>query len=151
MLPIKVGMLCGRVCQVGRSGHTAALEEASVRVTLSAIGVFLWAIALGASAAEAADPSPRDIQAALDAAYEKYSGLQHGASADYISGKWLNAICLPDKSGVWGGIIAVSPERFGIALIAPPLDAAGNSVRAQKAIADVSNALGGNPYAVAPR
>jgi glutaminase len=31
-------------------------------------------------------------------------------------------------------------------VISPPLDDAGNSVRAQKAIADVSNALGGNPY-----
>ncbi len=31
--------------------------------------------------------------------------------------------------------------------IAPPLDDAGNSVKAQKAIADISNALGGNPYA----
>ena len=53
--------------------------------------------------------------------------------------------------GVGGGIIAVSPGRFGIAVISPPLDAAGNSVRAQKAIADISNALGGNPYAVTPR
>ena len=42
----------------------------------------------------------------------------------------------------------MSPGKFGIAAISPPLDAAGNSVRAQKAIADVSNALGGNPYAV---
>ena len=46
-----------------------------------------------------------------------------------------------------GGIIAVSPGKFGIAVISPPLDDAGNSVRAQKAIADISNALGGNPYA----
>jgi glutaminase len=45
----------------------------------------------------------------------------------------------------------VSPGKFGIAAFSPPLDAAGNSVRAQKAILDVSNALGGNPYAVAPR
>ncbi len=66
------------------------------------------------------------------------------------SGKWLYATGLPAKSGVGGGIIAVSPGRFGIAVISPPLDAAGNSVRAQKAIADVSNALGGNPYAVTP-
>jgi glutaminase len=28
----------------------------------------------------------------------------------------------------------------------PPLDDAGNSVRAQRAIAAISNALGGNPY-----
>ena len=67
------------------------------------------------------------------------------------SGKWLYHTGLPAKSGVGGGIIAVSPGKFGIAVISPPLDTAGNSVRAQKAIADISNALGGNPYAVKPR
>jgi len=67
------------------------------------------------------------------------------------SGKWLYTTGLPAKSGVGGGIIAVSPGKFGIAVISPPLDAAGNSVRAQKAITDISNALGGNPYAAAPR
>jgi glutaminase len=67
------------------------------------------------------------------------------------SGKWLYRTGLPGKSGVGGGIIAVSPGKFGIAVISPPLDDAGNSVRAQKAIADISNALGGNPYAVAAR
>ena len=36
-------------------------------------------------------------------------------------------------------------------MISPPLDDAGNSVKAQKAITDISNALGGNPYAVKPR
>ncbi len=64
------------------------------------------------------------------------------------AGKWLYKTGLPAKSGVGGGIIAVSPGKFGIAVISPPLDAAGNSVRAQKAIADISNALGGNPYDV---
>ena len=63
------------------------------------------------------------------------------------SGKWLFATGLPAKSGVGGGIIAVSPGKFGIAVIAPPLDDAGNSVKAQRAITDISNALGGNPYA----
>jgi glutaminase len=67
------------------------------------------------------------------------------------SGKWLYATGLPGKSGVGGGIIAVSPGKFGIAVVSPPLDEAGNSVRAQKAIADISNALGGNPYAAKPR
>ena len=64
------------------------------------------------------------------------------------SGKWLFHTGLPAKSGVGGGIIAVSPGKFGIAVVSPPLDDAGNSVRAQRAIADVSGALGGNPYAV---
>ena len=63
------------------------------------------------------------------------------------SGKWLYHTGLPAKSGVGGGIIAVSPGKFGIAVVSPPLDDAGNSVRAQRAIAAISNALGGNPYA----
>ncbi len=67
------------------------------------------------------------------------------------SGKWLYHTGLPAKSGVGGGIIAVSPGKFGIAVVSPPLDDAGNSVKAQKAIADISNALGGNPYAPRPR
>jgi glutaminase len=66
------------------------------------------------------------------------------------SGQWLFATGLPAKSGVGGGLIAVSPGRFGIAVISPPLDAAGNSVRGQRAIEDISAALGGNPYAVTP-
>jgi len=63
------------------------------------------------------------------------------------SGKWLYLTGLPGKSGVGGGLIAVSPGKFGIAVISPPLDAAGNSVRAQRAIADISASLGGNPFA----
>lgn len=65
------------------------------------------------------------------------------------SGKWLYHTGLPAKSGVGGGLIAVSPGKFGIAVVSPPLDEAGNSVRAQRAITDVSNTLGGNPYAPA--
>ena len=63
------------------------------------------------------------------------------------SGKWLYHTGLPAKSGVGGGIIAVSPGKFGIAVVSPPLDDAGNSVRAQRAITAISNTLGGNPYA----
>jgi glutaminase len=63
------------------------------------------------------------------------------------SGKWLYHTGLPAKSGVGGGIIAVSPGKFGVAAISPPLDAAGNSVRAQRAITAISNDLGGNPLA----
>jgi glutaminase len=67
------------------------------------------------------------------------------------SGKWLAATGLPAKSGVGGGLIAVVPGKFGIAVISPPLDKAGNSVRGQRAIADISAALGGNPYFVTPK
>jgi glutaminase len=63
------------------------------------------------------------------------------------SGKWLYHTGLPAKSGVGGGLIAVSPGKFGIAVVSPPLDDAGNSVRAQRAITLISNQLGGNPLA----
>jgi glutaminase len=64
------------------------------------------------------------------------------------TGKWLYHTGLPAKSGVGGGIMAVSPGKFGIAVVSPPLDEAGNSVRAQRAIEEISNALGGNPYQI---
>jgi glutaminase len=67
------------------------------------------------------------------------------------SGKWLYHTGLPAKSGVGGGIIAVSPGKFGIAVVSPPLDDAGNSVRAQRAIAAISNQLGGNPLSAKAR
>ncbi|MFL5447747.1 MAG: glutaminase A [Gemmatimonadales bacterium] len=67
------------------------------------------------------------------------------------TGKWLYHTGLPGKSGVGGGIIAVAPGKFGIAVISPPLDDAGNSVRAQKAIIEIVNRLHANPYAVEPK
>jgi glutaminase len=65
------------------------------------------------------------------------------------SGKWLFNTGLPAKSGVGGGLMAVSPGKFGIGTFAPPLDAAGNSVRGQRAITDITAALNANPYAQA--
>jgi glutaminase len=67
------------------------------------------------------------------------------------SGIWLYRVGLPAKSGVGGGIVAVAPGRFGIAAFSPPLDAAGNSVRAQRAIQYVVEQLGANAYASTPR
>ena len=67
------------------------------------------------------------------------------------SGKWLYHTGLPAKSGVGGGIIAVAPNKFGIAVISPPLDDAGNSVRAQRAIREIVTRLHANPYEVAAR
>jgi glutaminase len=63
------------------------------------------------------------------------------------SGKWLFRTGLPTKSGVGGGLMAVAPGRFGIGTFAPPLDAAGNSVRGQRAITDIVRDLDANPYA----
>ena len=45
------------------------------------------------------------------------------------AGAWMLRVGLPAKSGVSGGVLAVSPGQFGIGLFSPPLDARGNSVR----------------------
>lgn len=66
------------------------------------------------------------------------------------AGFWLYHVGIPAKSGVGGGIIAVVPGQFGIAAFAPPLDAAGNSVKAQYAIYDVIKSLEINPYLIKP-
>ena len=58
------------------------------------------------------------------------------------SGSWSWHVGLPAKSGVGGGIIAVVPGKGAIAVFAPPLDEAGNSVKAQKTIAYVADKLG---------
>lgn len=67
------------------------------------------------------------------------------------SGQWLYAVGLPGKSGVGGGIIAVSPGKYGIAVISPPLNEVGNSVKAQKAILEVVRALKDHPYLIEPK
>ncbi|MFL6735375.1 MAG: glutaminase A [Sphingomicrobium sp.] len=63
------------------------------------------------------------------------------------SGKWLYRTGLPTKSGVGGGLVGASPGKFGIGTFAPPLDAAGNSVRGQRAIAAIIRELNANPLA----
>jgi glutaminase len=57
------------------------------------------------------------------------------------SGDWAYTVGLPAKSGVGGGLVAVSPGKLAIAAFSPPLDQAGNSVRAQAAIAQIAHAL----------
>jgi glutaminase len=62
------------------------------------------------------------------------------------SGGWAWHVGLPAKSGVGGGIVAVAPGKGAIAVFAPPLDEAGNSVKAQKVIQYVADKLDYNLY-----
>ena len=62
------------------------------------------------------------------------------------SGGWAWRVGLPAKSGVGGGIVAIAPGKGAIAVFAPPLDEAGNSVKAQRVIEYVSQKLNYNLY-----
>lgn len=57
------------------------------------------------------------------------------------TGDWLFTSGIPAKTGVGGGVMGVMPGLFGIAAFAPPLDDAGNSVKAQAAIKAFMNKL----------
>ena len=58
------------------------------------------------------------------------------------SGDWLFDVGVPGKSGIGGGIIAVSPGKGGLGTFSPLLDQAGNSVRGQLAARHLSRTLG---------
>jgi len=62
------------------------------------------------------------------------------------SGGWAWTVGLPAKSGVGGGIVAIVPGKGAIAVFAPPLDEAGNSVKAQEVIEYVAQKLDYNLF-----
>ncbi|MFI3332534.1 MAG: glutaminase A [Rikenellaceae bacterium] len=62
------------------------------------------------------------------------------------TGDWMYRTGLPSKSGVGGGVMGVVPGVMGIAAFAPPLDSAGNSVKAQAALAQIASELNLNIY-----
>lgn len=55
------------------------------------------------------------------------------------SGTWFVTVGLPAKSGVGGAILAIVPGKMAIVVFSPPLDEAGNSVKAQAVIQDLAN------------
>jgi len=67
------------------------------------------------------------------------------------AGIWFYNTGVPAKSGVGGGIVAVVPGKFGIGVVSPPLDKAGNSVKAQLVIKYVIQQLGVDPYLITPK
>ena len=62
------------------------------------------------------------------------------------TGDWLYTSGIPAKTGVGGGVMGVMPGVMGISAFAPPLDDAGNSVKAQLAIKYIMNKLGMNVF-----
>lgn len=62
------------------------------------------------------------------------------------TGDWIYTSGIPAKTGVGGGVMGMLPGVLGIAAFAPPLDDAGNSVRAQAAIQYITRELGVNVF-----
>lgn len=62
------------------------------------------------------------------------------------TGDWLYTSGLPAKTGVGGAVMGILPGLFGICAFSPPLDDAGNSVRAQAAIRDIMESLDLNVF-----
>lgn len=62
------------------------------------------------------------------------------------TGDWMYTSGIPAKTGVGGGVMGVFPGIMGVSAFAPPLDSAGNSVKAQLAIKYIMNKLGLNVF-----
>ncbi len=85
--------------------------------------------------------SPFNGKQLLNAKYVPHVLAEMAIAGLYdASGKWLYTTGVPAKSGVGGGMVAVVPGKFAIAVYSPPLDKAGNSVRGQKVIRHIADA-----------
>ena len=118
-------------------------KECSVGVNavqLARMGAMLANDGINPATGERVIPS-EDIPEILSAMM--MAGLYDG------SGGWSWRVGLPAKSGVGGGILAVVPGKGAIAVFAPPLDEAGNSVKAQDVITYVANKLNYNLFSPA--
>jgi glutaminase len=87
--------------------------------------------------------NPRAGERVIDEAVCHYAlAVMTTAGLYEASGDWLYDVGLPGKSGIGGGIVTVSPGKGGLGTFAPPLDAAGNSVKGQLVARFLSGRLG---------
>lgn len=66
------------------------------------------------------------------------------------SGRWLQRVGVPGKSGIGGGLVTVAPGKGAVGAYSPRLDAHGNSVRGSAATAHLARLLGLDLFAAAP-
>jgi glutaminase len=95
--------------------------------------------------------NPLTIQRVVDPSVCHYALAVMATAGLYeTSGDWLYDIGMPGKSGIGGGIVAVSPGKGGLGTFAPPLDSAGNSVKGQLVARFLSQRLGMDLFVSTP-
>jgi glutaminase len=111
-------------------------RQCSLRVSARDLAV------MGATLADGG-VNPVTGERVIDAAVCHYTlAVMLTAGLYETSGDWLYDIGLPAKSGIGGGIVTISPGKGGVGTFAPPLDAAGNSVKGRQVAAFLSERLG---------
>jgi glutaminase len=116
-------------------------RECSVAVTPKSHAIVAGALANGGV-------NPLSGKRLLEKAYApKFLAEMAIEGLDDASGTWRYDLGFPAKGGVGGGIMAVFPANRAMAAFSPPPDAAGNSARAQLAIAWIADRLKANIYA----
>jgi glutaminase len=127
--------------------YSDPLETADVYTKQCSVGITATQLAtMGATLANGGI-NPLTSEGVLDAKYvPKILAIMMMAGFYNEAGKWAWRTGLPAKTGVGGGILAVVPGRFAIVGFSPPLDEAGNSVRAARAIRYIADTLGVNVF-----
>ncbi|WP_063770745.1 glutaminase A [Streptacidiphilus carbonis] len=111
-------------------------RQCAVRATVEDLAVMAATLGNGGVnpvTGEAVVPEPVAVQVL---AVMATCGMYDGA------GEWMLRVGLPAKSGVSGGLVAVAPARFGVAVHSPRLDRVGNPVRGVAALREVSQRFG---------
>ena len=128
-----------RLVDLGRDPAEAVdlyTRQCSLRVTARDLAV------MGATLADGG-VNPVTRERVIDAAVCHYTlAVMLTAGLYETSGDWLYDVGLPAKSGIGGGIVTISPGKGGMGTFAPPLDAAGNSVKGQLVARFLSERLG---------
>jgi glutaminase len=117
------------------------LRQCSVCVTSRDLAVMAATLASGGV-------NPVTKEQALTSRYVRdVPSVMHTCGMYDFAGEWAYQVGIPAKSGVSGGILAVVPNKLGIGVFSPGLDAYGNSVRGIKVCEEISERLGLHVFA----
>ena len=122
--------------------YSDPLEATDVYTKQCSVGVTAKQLAIMAAVFANGGIHPKTGERLLEASYvPKALAVMQTAGFYDESGAWAFETGLPSKTGVGGGIFSVAPGKMAIVGFSPPLDEAGNSVRAQKAIKFIADQL----------